>query len=135
MAIRVLLVDDNPAHIELLQVLIDLDDELELAGIASDGDAGVTLAGQLQPDLIVSDIEMPRLDGLHAIPGYRRAAPTAAVVLMSSRAPGEAASDARAAGADAYIDKGTGVDTTLALVKDVVIHHAAGAPQRTSRNN
>ena len=119
MAIRVLLVDDNSAHVELLRLLLELDDDLELAGVAADGEVGVALAAERQPDLIVSDIEMPRLNGLQAVPHYRQAAPAAAVVLMSSRYPGEAGKQAAAAGADAYIDKGTGVDSTITRLKAI----------------
>lgn len=117
MAFRVLLVDDNESHLDLLRVLIELEDELELAGVAGDGEAGVAAAAELQPELIVSDIEMPNLDGLSAVPRYRRAAPSALVVLMSSRSPSEAARQARTAGADLYLDKGTGVETVMATLR------------------
>lgn len=124
MAIRVLLVDDNAAHLDLLRLLMELDDDLDLVGTAPDGQDGITLARELQPDLIVSDIEMPRLDGLSAVPGYREAAPEATVVLMSSREPVEAAAAAREANVDAYIDKGIGVDTLLDMLKDAVARKA-----------
>lgn len=117
MPIGVLLVDDYAAHVDLLRILIDLDDDLEVVGTAGDGVSGAALAEELQPDVIVSDIEMPGVDGLHATALYRRAAPAAAVILTSSLDPAEAQAMAARAGADLYIDKVTGVDTMIQLVK------------------
>jgi DNA-binding NarL/FixJ family response regulator len=113
MSIRVLLVDDSAAHLELIRMLLDLEDDFTVVGEAPDGEAGIQVARDLAPDLIVSDIEMPRLDGLHAVPGYRAAAPDAVVVLMSSRTPSDARPAALSAGADLYLDKGTGVETII----------------------
>jgi DNA-binding NarL/FixJ family response regulator len=124
----VLLVDDDPAHLDLLRLLIELEDDLEVVGVARDGERGIELAAELQPAAIVSDIEMPRLDGLAATPRYREAAPHAVIVLMSSLLPSEAEPRARVAGADLYIDKGTGVETTIALLKHAVHAAAAGEP-------
>jgi two-component system, NarL family, response regulator LiaR len=125
MPIGVLLVDDSVSHRELLQILIDCEDEFEVVGIAEDGEAGVALAEQVQPDLIVSDIEMPRLDGVSATPLYRRAAPAAAVVLTSSLEKSEAERLAKRAGADLYIDKTTGVDTFVQLLKSALAERRA----------
>lgn len=124
MPARVLLVEDNPAHRELFRVMFELDHDITLIGEAGDGTAGVDLARELRPDLILSDIEMPHLNGLDAVAHYRAAAPDAVVVLMSSRAPSDAHAQARDAGADAYIDKGTGVDNTLRILKDLLHHHS-----------
>jgi len=125
MAFRVLLVDDSASHLDLLCLLIDLEDDLEICGVAQDGAAGVRLAAEVQPDVIVSDIDMPVLDGLRAMPLYRKVVPAAVVILMSSRLPEDAARDAEDVGADLYIDKGTGVDTTIQLLRSVAMAAAA----------
>ena len=117
MPVGVLLVDDYASHVDLLRILIELDEDLEVVGTAEDGVSGATLAEELQPDLIVSDIEMPGVDGVNATALYRKAAPDAVVVLTSSLDPQEARAMAEQAGADLYIDKVTGVDTMIQLVK------------------
>ena len=125
MSIRVLLVDDSAAHLELMRLVLDLEDDFDVVGEATDGEDGVRLARELTPDLVVSDIEMPRLDGLHALPGYRAGAPDALVVLMSRRAPSDAGPAARAAGADHYMDKGTGVDTIINELRQLFLNSRA----------
>ena len=117
MPVGVLLVDDYASHVDLLRILIDLDDDLEVVGTAEDGVSGAALAKELQPDVIVSDIEMPGVDGVNATALYRKAAPEAAVILTSSLDPTEAKQMAEQAGADLYIDKVTGVDTMIQLLK------------------
>ena len=117
MPVGVLLVDDYASHVDLLRILIELDEDLEVVGTAEDGVSGATLAEELQPDLIVSDIEMPGVDGVNATALYRKAAPDAVVVLTSSLDPQEARAMAEQAGADLYIDKVTGVDTMMQMLK------------------
>ena len=117
MPIGVLLVDDYASHVDLLRILIELDDDLEVVGTAEDGVSGAALAEELQPDLIVSDIEMPGVDGVRATALYRKVAPDAVIILTSSLDPAEAKPMAEQAGADLYIDKVTGVDTLIQLLK------------------
>lgn len=117
MSVRVVLVDHNAAHVELLRILLELEDGFDIVGEATDGVVGVTLAAQLKPDLIVADIGLPSLDGLRAVPRFRIAAPEVLVVLMSTRPHADVA--AYTAGADLYLDKGTGVDTMIAALRRV----------------
>lgn len=63
---------------------IEADPRLEVAGTCADGEQGVRRAGELQPDLVVLDIEMPRMDGLTALPLLLKAAPRARVVMAST---------------------------------------------------
>lgn len=121
MPIGILLVDDSPTHVDLLRILIELEDDLEVVGVAHNGEHGVRLAAQLDPDVIVSDIEMPGLDGIRSVPLYRSASPAAAVVLMSTLDPTEAGQMAERAGADLYIDKVTGVDTMIQMLRSAFL--------------
>ena len=120
MSIGVLLIEGNVAHLELLQILIELEDDFRLLGVANDGATGAALATELQPDLIISAIDMLRLDGVSATPLYRQGARSAVIVLMSDMEPIEAENMAMRAGADYYIDKGIGVDTMIWMLKRAV---------------
>jgi DNA-binding NarL/FixJ family response regulator len=64
--IRVLVVDDQPLIRTGMRTLIDDADDLELAGEAGDGEAGVALARSHRPDVVLMDIRMPGLDGIEA---------------------------------------------------------------------
>jgi len=81
---RVLVVDDSAVVRGLVARWIEADPRLALAGTCADGEQGVKRAKELQPDLVVLDIEMPRMDGLTALPQILAAAPRARVVMAST---------------------------------------------------
>lgn len=81
---RVLIIDDSAVVRGLVARWIEQDPRLEVAATCPDGEQGVKKAGELQPDLVVLDIEMPRMDGLTALPLILKAAPKARVVMAST---------------------------------------------------
>lgn len=81
---RVLVVDDSAVVRGLVARWIEADPRLALAATCSDGEQGVKRARELQPDLVVLDVEMPRMDGLTALPLILKAAPRARVVMAST---------------------------------------------------
>lgn len=62
--LKTLIVDDEPLAIERLQLLCARQEHINLVGTASDGEAAIRLAEQLEPDLLLLDIAMPGMDGL-----------------------------------------------------------------------
>ncbi|MCC5995771.1 MAG: chemotaxis response regulator protein-glutamate methylesterase [Oceanicaulis sp.] len=79
-----MVVDDSAVVRGLVARWIEADPRLELAATCADGEQGVRRAGELQPDLVVLDVEMPRMDGLTALPLILKAAPGARVVMAST---------------------------------------------------
>lgn len=82
-ATRVVIVDDSAVVRGFLSRWIEDADDLALAGIASDGVEGIAVVTATQPDVVVLDIEMPKLDGLQALPQILRAAPGCRVLISS----------------------------------------------------
>lgn len=103
--IRVLLADDHRMVRQGIRALLDRDSELEVVGEAVDGIAAVALAQQLQPDVAILDIAMPRLDGLEAIEEVHRASPKTRVLLLSMFDNVEYILKAAQAGASGYLLK------------------------------
>lgn len=81
---RVLVVDDSAVVRGLVARWIEADERLEVAATCADGEQAVKRAGELQPDLVVLDVEMPRMDGLTALPLILKAAPKARVIMAST---------------------------------------------------
>jgi CheY-like chemotaxis protein len=103
MPLSVLVVDDRPEVACVLTYLVDSDDRLSLAGIATDGMEALEHSERECPDAIVCDVQMPRMDGLEALPLLRRACPDGVIVMYSSDP--ETAQAAHELGADAVVDK------------------------------
>jgi len=110
--VRVLVVDDTPALRALTRAVLD-GTGFEVVGEAGDGLAGVNLAAELQPDLVLLDLAMPVMDGLEALPRMRVAAPDARVVIVSGFERRAMESQVVEAGADAYLQKGLPPDAMV----------------------
>jgi two-component system response regulator NreC len=80
---RVLLADDHAVLRAGLRLLLDAQPDLKVVGEAGDGGEALTLAAQLQPDLILLDLTMPGLSGLEALPALRKAAPATRILILT----------------------------------------------------
>lgn len=101
----VLIVDDEPVVRTLLRAVIERDDRFEVAGEAMDGEEAVELAEQLQPDVVLLDLLMPRMGGREALPAILRVSPTSMVLVLSALRAVDEAETTFAAGAFAYLEK------------------------------
>jgi DNA-binding NarL/FixJ family response regulator len=116
---RVLVVDDAANLRELLTVLLDVEDDFEVVGTAADGVQALEKAETLKPDIVLLDLAMPVMDGLQALPGLRERLPQARIVIFSGFEHEALAREALAAGADAYIEKGTSVMQLVARLRQL----------------
>lgn len=118
---RVLIVDDNPAIRDVLRLLFDLEvgDDAEIRTVESGYEALALM--QWAPHLVILDWQMPQMGGLETARRLRtQLGDRTRIVMYSSMIAAEAERDARAAGADRYVEKGADVDTLVAEVKVAV---------------
>jgi DNA-binding NarL/FixJ family response regulator len=104
--IRVLLADDHPVYREGLAALLQSVEGLEVVGTAEDGVAAVALATELQPDVVVMDVQMPGLDGIEATRRVTTASPHIGVVVLTMAEEDATLFSAMQAGARGYLLKG-----------------------------
>ncbi len=112
----VLLVDDTEDLRMLLRLRMENREGLTVVGEAADGVEAVERATELQPDLVVLDLGMPRMDGLEALPLIRAAVPGVRVIVLSGFNESTMAQKSLEAGADHYVVKGGSMDGLLELV-------------------
>lgn len=103
--IRVLIVDDHAVVREGLRSFLELQEGIEVAGEASDGEQAVALASELAPDVVLMDLVMPRLDGVGAMRALRSRLPQARVIVLTSFLDDDRLLPAIQAGASGYLLK------------------------------
>ena len=122
--IRVLVVDDHAVVREGLRAFLELQDGIEVAGEAADGEEAVTAAERLVPDVILMDLVMPKLDGIAAMRVLRERLPGARVIVLTSFLDDDKLLPALRAGAAGYLLKNA---QPQELVRAVRAAHAGEA--------
>ena len=117
--IRVLIADDHAVVREGLAAILALQSDMQLVGEATDGVQVVALAQTLQPDVILTDLVMPRQDGLAAIREIKAANPDARILVLTSFADDERVFPAIKAGALGYLLKDIPREQLLQAIRDV----------------
>lgn len=108
-AVRVLLVDDfAPVRLRLAARL--LEDGHTIAGEAGTAVAALALAAEVQPDVVILDLNLPDRHGLEAIPDLRRALPDARILVLTNESTPRHRDTALARGADGFFDKSAEFD-------------------------
>lgn len=103
--IRVLLVDDHAVVREGLRAFLELQDDFDVVGEASDGEQALVQAETLRPDVILMDLVMPALDGVGAMRELRTRAPDSRVIVLTSFLDDDRLMPAIQAGAAGYLLK------------------------------
>src|SRR6478672_3105578 len=104
--IRVLMADDHPLFRDGLRAMLQAAPETELVGEATTGDAAIAQALDLQPDVVVMDVQMPGANGIEATRRIRQTSPHIAVVVLTMFGDDDSVFAALRAGAQGYILKG-----------------------------
>jgi DNA-binding NarL/FixJ family response regulator len=104
--VRVLLADDHPVYRDGLAALLGSLDGVEVVGTAADGVEAVDGARELQPDVVVMDVQMPRLDGIEATRAITADSPHIGVVVLTMAEEDQTLFAAMRAGARGYLLKG-----------------------------
>ena len=105
MTVRVLIVDDQEPFRLAARMVVELTDGFEVAGEAETGEDSVAMAADLQPDLVLMDVNLPGINGLDATRQILTGSDTVVVLLLSTYEEAEYAPRAAECGAAAYIPK------------------------------
>jgi DNA-binding NarL/FixJ family response regulator len=118
---RILLADDHRILLELVRGL--LEPTFDVVGCVEDGESLVEAAGELLPDVIVSDISMPKLDGLEAAYRLRESGSSSKIVFLTAHADPDFVQAALKTGALAYVTKlRIGTDLLVAIGEALAGH-------------
>jgi len=126
--IRVLLADDQRVVREGLGTLLGLLEGIELVGTAADGEEAVALAAEHDPDVVLMDLRMPRVDGIEAIRRLAARGDRPRTIALTTYADDASVLGALRAGARGYLTKDAGADEIRAAVEAVARGEAALDP-------
>ena len=121
MTIRILIVDDHPMVTEGIQAILETYDDISVVGTIGNGQEAVNRVNELQPDVILLDLNMPGLSGLNATEMILEERPDTRILILSMHDSPEYISTALSHGARGYILKDvpteeirTAIDTVMA---------------------
>ena len=115
--IRVMIVDDHAMVRTGLATFLEVSDDLDLVGQATNGQEAVELCEQFQPDVILMDLVMPKMDGVTATRILRERWPQVQVIAVTSFQEKELVQDALEAGAISYLLKNVSMDELTEAVR------------------
>ncbi|HEY6029107.1 MAG TPA: response regulator transcription factor [Gaiellaceae bacterium] len=114
--IRVLIVDDHELFAGALKLLLDDSDDVEVVGVAHDGDEAVDLAASSSPEVILMDVGLPGMDGFEAARRLLEIRRGTKIVALTARSEDEVRADAEAAGMVGYLSKDHVDETVVAAI-------------------
>ena len=118
--ITVLIVDDQPLMLHALKTFIENEDGVSVVGTAEDGEAAVEAAKALEPDLVLMDIKMPRLNGIEATRKIVSEIPGTRVLALTTFSTLDYVVPALRAGAAGYLVKDARPDEILTAIRNAM---------------
>jgi CheY-like chemotaxis protein len=115
-SVRVLVIDDFEAWRRIVCLTLGKNPELQVVGEASDGLEAVHKAEELQPDLIVLDLGLPKMNGIEAARQIRKVAPNSKILFLSQESSADVVQEALSSGAHGYVLKASAGSDLMAAV-------------------
>jgi len=128
MPLTIVVAEDTPDYRDMVRYLLaSMADTMTIVGEAPDGEAALALVRLHRPDLVITDLIMPRLNGIELTRHIRQELPETRVVLMSSYAEDAYLLMASDSGADAFVNKQVIMSALLPAIRDLIRRISGGS--------
>ena len=134
MTIKIVLADDQPLVRGGFRLIVEAEEDIEVVGEASDGEEAIAVTRELQPDLVLMDVQMPKLDGLEATRRIAQDANTRSrVLILTTFEQDDYVFEALRSGASGFMLKNASPEELVHAVRIVAAGEALLAPSITRR--
>ena len=130
--INILLVDDQALLCEVLKTWLDVEEDLIVAGVAHDGQEAIAKVEELRPDIVLMDIDMPKMDGLNATKIICQRFPEVKVIVLSGHDDDDYLGRSLESGAKGYLLKNTTAEELVLKIRS--IYNNVSLPESMSDN-
>jgi HlyD family secretion protein len=127
--LKILLADDQKFVLRKLQQMLSPKANLQVVGVAGDGQQAIALTESLRPDVVLIDIEMPKMNGIEAASAIKQRFPECKILVLSSHENPEYVQKIIVAGADGYILKTTPAEDLVIAIQSVCRGYSYFGPQ------
>jgi two-component system nitrate/nitrite response regulator NarL len=118
--IRLIIAEDHQSLIDGIKVFLEYENDIAIVGEANDGERLLELVALKKPDVVLTDIRMPKMDGITATKSIKKDLPDCKVIAFSMFEQDEAIVQMQEAGASGYIMKNASLKTVLAAIRGVM---------------
>ena len=123
--LKVLIADDsNPIRERIIKLLSDISN-VEIVGEAIDGIETAVMVRKTKPDLVILDLQMPKLSGLEILPRLKEMDPPPVVVVLTNYSTGPMKAICVRKGADFFFDKSTEFEKAIAVIETMSADRAS----------
>lgn len=116
---RILLVDDHSSFRHMLRTFLELNPNWEVCGEAADGCEAVTKTTELHPDIVLMDLDMPRLNGLEATRQIHKLSPSVRILILTLHENSVLPQIAQDSGAQGYVLKSESFDVLSRAIENI----------------
>ena len=127
--IRVMLVDDHTVVRRGLGAVLEVSDDMSLVGEASDGEEAIELCERLQPDVILMDLLMPKMDGIAATKAIHERWPKVRIIALTSFKEREYVEGVLKVGATSYLLKNVSADELVSAIRRSMAGQSSLSPE------
>ena len=128
MPLTIVVADDTPDYLQIVRYLLaPLADTMTIVGEAADGEEALSLVRLHRPDLVITDLIMPRLNGIELTKQIRRELPETRIILISSYTEDAYRLMASDSGADVFVSKRVIHDALLPAIRDLIRRISGGS--------
>lgn len=118
--IHVVIAEDHQSLIDGIKIFLEYEDDIKVVGEANDGERLIEIVRQKKPEIVLTDIRMPRMDGITATRQIKKEHPDCRVIAFSMFEQDEAMQQMADAGASGYIMKNSSLKVVLAAIRAVM---------------